>query len=171
MKNSQKGFIVPVLLVIIAVLVVGGGIYFYQNKKIENSSVSLQTEQFKQAAQPSNQAQNISSNTSNTSKVYTNAKYGFTLQLPLSWSGYTAVGDDNIVFSVKGYENIFSINVFTKAQWDAVLKDDYPAPQLLGENDKYVFGARTTNNGVVQPPSELRAEVSSVLSTFKINIK
>jgi hypothetical protein len=35
MKNSQKGFIVPLLLVIIAVLVVGGGVYIYENKKTE----------------------------------------------------------------------------------------------------------------------------------------
>jgi len=35
MKNSQKGFIVPLLLAIIAVLVVGGGVYIYNNKKAE----------------------------------------------------------------------------------------------------------------------------------------
>ena len=35
MKNSQKGFVVPLLIVIIAVLVVGGGIYVYENKKAE----------------------------------------------------------------------------------------------------------------------------------------
>lgn len=33
MKNSQKGFIVPALLVIIALLVIGGGVYVYENKK------------------------------------------------------------------------------------------------------------------------------------------
>lgn len=35
MKNLQKGFIVPVLLVIIALLVVGGGVYVYESKKTE----------------------------------------------------------------------------------------------------------------------------------------
>ena len=35
MKNSQKGFIVPALLVIIALLVIGGGVYVYENKKVE----------------------------------------------------------------------------------------------------------------------------------------
>ena len=39
MKNSQKGFIVPILLVIIALLVVGGGVYIYKNKKTETPSV------------------------------------------------------------------------------------------------------------------------------------
>ncbi len=35
MKNSQKGFIVPLLLVIIVALVVGGSVYIYKNKKTE----------------------------------------------------------------------------------------------------------------------------------------
>jgi len=34
-NNSQKGFIVPVLLGIIAVLIIGGGVYFYTSKKVD----------------------------------------------------------------------------------------------------------------------------------------
>lgn len=47
MKNSQKGFIVPVLLVIIALLVIGGGVYIYENKSSSqvNNSNELQTSQ------------------------------------------------------------------------------------------------------------------------------
>ncbi len=33
MKNSKKGFIVPLLLAIIAILVIGGGVYVYKNKQ------------------------------------------------------------------------------------------------------------------------------------------
>ncbi|MEK7128199.1 MAG: hypothetical protein AAB933_01370 [Patescibacteria group bacterium] len=40
MKNNKKGFIVPLLLGIIALLVIGGGIYIYNNKKVE-TSISL----------------------------------------------------------------------------------------------------------------------------------
>jgi hypothetical protein len=39
MKNLQKGFIVPVLLEIIAVLVIGGGVYIYESKKTETPPV------------------------------------------------------------------------------------------------------------------------------------
>jgi len=35
MKKTQKGFIVPALLVVIALLVIGGGVYVYENKKSE----------------------------------------------------------------------------------------------------------------------------------------
>jgi len=39
MKNHSQGFIVPVLLLIIAVLIVGGGIYIYENKGSDISDV------------------------------------------------------------------------------------------------------------------------------------
>ena len=35
MKNNQKGYIVPLLIVIIAALVIGGGVYLYESKKVE----------------------------------------------------------------------------------------------------------------------------------------
>ncbi len=35
MNNSQKGFVVPLLIGIVALLVIGGGVYIYQNEKIE----------------------------------------------------------------------------------------------------------------------------------------
>ena len=35
MKINQKGFIVPVLVAIIAILLIGGGLYVYKNQKVE----------------------------------------------------------------------------------------------------------------------------------------
>ena len=35
MKNKQKGFVVPLLIAIIALLIIGGGVYIYENKKAE----------------------------------------------------------------------------------------------------------------------------------------
>src|SRR3989344_6339675 len=37
MKNLQKGFALPILLTIIALLAIGGGMYIYENKKIDTS--------------------------------------------------------------------------------------------------------------------------------------
>ena len=46
MKNSQKGFVVPLLIAIIAVLVIGGGVYVYEkNKKTETPVVDTGTQQ------------------------------------------------------------------------------------------------------------------------------
>lgn len=40
MKNKRKGFIIPLLIAIIAVLAIGGGVYVYKNKKTEESIVA-----------------------------------------------------------------------------------------------------------------------------------
>lgn len=44
MKNQNKGFIVPLLVAIIAVLIIGGGMYIYKNKKIETPITSTKTD-------------------------------------------------------------------------------------------------------------------------------
>ena len=42
MKNKQKGFVTPLLIGIIVILIIGGAIYFYENKKAE-APISLNT--------------------------------------------------------------------------------------------------------------------------------
>ncbi len=61
--NSQKGFILPLLIAVIAVLAIGGGIYIYETKKVEvPASTDLQVEQSNQTLQST--VQNNSSNNS-----------------------------------------------------------------------------------------------------------
>lgn len=45
MKNSQKGFILPVLIVVIALLAIGAGTYVYLNKKQNDSPTGSNTSQ------------------------------------------------------------------------------------------------------------------------------
>ena len=50
MKNNQKGFVVPLIIAIAALLAVWGGVYYYQNRKVEtplviNSNLPEQTGQ------------------------------------------------------------------------------------------------------------------------------
>ena len=75
MRNTQKGFIVPLLIAIIAVLAIGGGIYVFEQSKPQ------QTEQ-----QPTtyNQAVSTTNQTTN-SKTYTNSQYGFQINYPVGW--------------------------------------------------------------------------------------
>jgi Ser-Thr-rich glycosyl-phosphatidyl-inositol-anchored membrane family len=63
MKNSQKGFVVPLLVAIIAILIIGGGVYIYENKKVETPVVADNT------TQQSNQIKQI--NTQNTPVIKT----------------------------------------------------------------------------------------------------
>jgi len=85
MKNVQKGFIVPVLLGIIALLVIGGGLYVYENKKTETPVAHIDT-----GTQTTNQAEQT--NTSSTKidvagmKQYTDSSFGFSFWYPSTWT-------------------------------------------------------------------------------------
>ncbi|TAK93427.1 hypothetical protein EPO05_07115, partial [Patescibacteria group bacterium] len=37
MKNTQKGFAIPLVIAIIAILVIGGGVYIYKNNSSKES--------------------------------------------------------------------------------------------------------------------------------------
>ena len=39
MKNLQRGFVIPLIITVIALLLISGGIYFYTNKKTINTPV------------------------------------------------------------------------------------------------------------------------------------
>lgn len=103
MKNHQKGFAIPLLITIIAVLLIGGGIYFYKSNK-SNSPVdtSANTPQSNQTWQTDTQnttstnqpAVNNSTGSSNTSsakievagmKQYTDSDFGFSFWYPAKW--------------------------------------------------------------------------------------
>lgn len=68
MKNLQKRFVTPLLIAVIALLIIGGGIYLYMNKKVV-LPVVVDTE-----TQLSNQVQQV--NTSSW-KTYSNASLSF----------------------------------------------------------------------------------------------
>ncbi len=67
MKNSQKGFVVPLLVAIIAVLAIGGGVYVYETKKVETPApIDLQVEQSDQTQQPTVQNNPVNPPVKNT---------------------------------------------------------------------------------------------------------
>ncbi len=71
MKTLHKGFIAPLLLALIALLLIGGGAYVYvHNKQANQSAIVSQTAQATSTAQTSDL------------KTYTNTKYGFSFQYP-----------------------------------------------------------------------------------------
>jgi hypothetical protein len=78
MKNLQKGFIAPILLVVIALLVIGGGVYIYQINKSGVSNLEVLSFQ-------------------NYSKddfiPYNQAKY-YSVRYPKGWAVYQVRGQD-----------------------------------------------------------------------------
>jgi hypothetical protein len=73
MKTSHKGFIAPLLLALIVIMLIGGGVYVYQQNK--------------QANQPTTAISTTQTPNSQTAdwKTYTNTKYGYSLQYPNDW--------------------------------------------------------------------------------------
>ncbi|MSR78548.1 MAG: hypothetical protein EXS59_00155 [Candidatus Taylorbacteria bacterium] len=94
MKNSQKGFIVPLLLGIIAILVVGGGVYIYESKRVEVPAVvDTGTQPANQNQQQTNTQtppviaqQNISNNSETVNwKTYQNSSEKYSVKYPANW--------------------------------------------------------------------------------------
>lgn len=67
MKSLQKGFIAPVILVIVALLVIGGGVYIYKNNKVEVPAVDTGTQQTSTQTPPVTQP--IASTTNKSTQV------------------------------------------------------------------------------------------------------
>ncbi|MFA6405088.1 MAG: Ser-Thr-rich GPI-anchored membrane family protein [Candidatus Paceibacterota bacterium] len=67
MKNSQKGYVTQLLVLISALLVVGGGIYVYESKKIDIPDITdVQVQQSNQPQQTTGQNNSVNSDSQNT---------------------------------------------------------------------------------------------------------
>lgn len=78
MKTTQRGFIVPLVLVIIALLLVGSGAYVYvQNRQVKQLEIVNQ-------ASATSKGQVTDSQTAGW-KTYTSKEYGFEMQYPADW--------------------------------------------------------------------------------------
>ena len=88
MKNSQEGFVVPLLITIIALLIIGGGVYTYKSNNIATVSTnSTEVQKSNQVQIPDQQKIQNSQSTSQPGptsawKTYSNTKYGFEVQYP-----------------------------------------------------------------------------------------
>lgn len=87
MKTRQKGFIAPLVLTIVAILVLGGGAYVYLQQKqanppaTENVTLPQATSTIPATNQTAPVVQTTNSQTADW-KTYTNAQHGYTIQYP-----------------------------------------------------------------------------------------
>ncbi len=72
MRNLGKGFIVPILLVVIALLVVSGGVYVYKNKKVQTSAADTQIQQANQFQVVNTGTENVTLSECENIKKYSN---------------------------------------------------------------------------------------------------
>lgn len=159
-------------VVIVAVLLVVGGIYYFSTKG--GSSIK--------------------------GEAYTNESYGFKMTMPDSWKGFTMIedvwngwpvgGDAKLGEEYQGPKLIFRndkwkplevwqdipILVFTKDVWALVMKGDVMAssspilPEKIGENSNFIFATPprwTLNN---DPGAEEAIEIVKTFKTFQVNL-
>jgi len=98
MKNHQKGFIVPVLLVIIALLVIGGGVYVYKNQKAEMPTVvDTEIKQQDQVQQQTNTKTSLVNTQTEISNWKTYAGTNYIIKYPSDW--HTRSVDNTVIIS------------------------------------------------------------------------
>jgi hypothetical protein len=134
------------LLVIIAALLLAGGVYVYLQKNQTNQPVTQGT----------------------NSISYTNSQYRFSFSLPTTWKGYSVVTDTwsgdtngpngdvvvaagpiisirNPLWTARSPRQDIPIMIFTIAQWNSLQQDTFHigaapiGPSELGRNTTYVF--------------------------------
>ena len=107
---------------------------------------------------------------------YTNDKYGFSLELPAAWSGYTVIEESNAgdasstvyKFNLNN-EEIFYIIVFSKDEFAKITPEENPIiyNSKIAENADFVFTASGSQD-VSENLAPRRQEVEGILKTFKM---
>jgi hypothetical protein len=168
--------VVIILLIVIAVLLVGG--VYYSGKispvlqfppQIGTTTTTTTTNMAPMIPSPVAPA----AQTTYFGGTYHNSVYGLTLNLPTDYQPFDTgtspagvVGSDSIQFTENGLQ-VFSINVFTKQQWNTIRTEentenldvnDLGEGTYLGENETYIFSYNIVSN---------QAQVQSILSSIK----
>lgn len=115
------------------------------------------------------------SDSSNNNISYSNSNYGFSLQLPPAWKGYTTKTEIKsngtfVYFGFSSWTSIFGVGVYTKEQWNKIKSnpdDVFSQRSYIGENNKYVFtSSRAQDYGDPQYNS-LVNDFDRIMATFK----
>lgn len=117
MKNSQKGFIVPLLLLIITILVVGVAVYVYKKERVKT---------------PASDA-GIQKAVTLSLKTYTNEKYGFEFKYPENFSIKVPPQSSDFPSVVDVFYKEAETSALGAAQLMRVLVDDTSKPVSFQE--------------------------------------
>ncbi|MDP2631776.1 MAG: hypothetical protein Q8P30_03360 [Candidatus Uhrbacteria bacterium] len=157
MKNLQKGFIAPVLLAIIALLVISGGVYVYKNKKVE---VPVVVDTGTQQTDTQTPSVNTKTNTIKTDVTFS-----------VSGNNLSVINNGKVTqtFSL-GKQGIFALDVVSKNNPPAFITDK--DVNFDGHNDVGVLtstgyaGVNYFYDFYIFNPTTQKLEKSAVLSDF-----
>lgn len=111
MPTSHKGFISPLLLMLIAVLLLGGGAYVY-----------VQTKQKAEVQIPNAQTADW--------KTYTNIRYSYTIEYPSNWYTHTANSEKDFTQRGSGGNDVIGGDT-SFSNYREEFNYDNPAPKDL----------------------------------------
>lgn len=195
--NKKNVYFTLILLIVIAVLLVSAGLYFYfQNKdgqdtylppeiniNTNNDDYEIPGEEDYLESETEEEIVNeepLPLNDAPVAIFYNNSDYGFSLTFPSTWNGYfttertltwgAPIGSTNSLdFGFAAQDSIFNISMFTHQQWTDLQNMEGPIPGYLGENSQYVFAHDTAQFAANAEMTSRRSEVSGILETIRIN--
>ncbi len=130
MKNSQKGFVMPLILALIAILLVGGGAYVYtQDKQGNQTNVVSQTTDTTSTEQTADW------------KTYTNSAFDFSIKLPTNNNVYTC--EDSSTRAQLANEKSYRVFILENpSDIDLMKSCDYS--ERAKYNNLYINASRST---------------------------
>src|SRR3990167_6158151 len=161
MKNNNKGFILPLLLGIIALLVVGVGVYVYKNKKVEVPIVpETGAQQSDQVQQTNTQTPAVNTQTNHSDWDLESLDYVPVPQQP-SQLGVS------VFFKPSGTLILLSINLFNSgAQTEEMINTSNGYFRKLADNGKNVLTAHSPIDFTLNY-EVFKQDYETILSTFK----
>lgn len=188
-ENSSYNPWMLVSIILITAIVVGSIIFLWQNSKLNSSEQAFQekistlqnqidTLVAEQAKQKMVNDQPKIELSANQELVYTNTKYGFTLQFPETWKGYTVKSSifeseyfgkyESTLFGFPVDDALFIISAFGKEQWAKMKAEEGPTPTYLGENNQYIFGYTSAQDAANDTMIARMQELGPIIKTFKL---
>lgn len=108
---------------------------------------------------------------------YINNTYGFSLEFPDTWKGYTAKNrtidwgvlgtNDSVDFGFSAQDALFNVSIHTKSQWQKIKSGEFPMPTYLGENSQYVFVYSVTQYSANDAMVARINEIKDIIKTFQ----
>ena len=170
--KTKKGNVAVIAIIVVIVAITAGVIGFFFAKKTQapvQQAVATQPAPNTQLKQETSTAQ---SDQKQAGLIYTNTDYGYQIVLPNDWVGYKFIDSSFLLptsakewsekigtKTIKGYADVFDIEVYSLAEWDVMKKDCgqfggsnwHPGcnadSDAFLKNDKFVFTAQWPNSG------------------------
>lgn len=155
MKNSRKGFIVPLLLTLVAILLVGGGVYVYVQDKQANQPIVV--------TQP---AQTTSTAQTSTTTTGTHVNFCHTFNTDLTIGSSIDISDLRKALSRNGFLQVGSSkNPFKSASGPTL--DENDSENIVKFQAKY--GIRQTGSVDSATRAKLNALYGCSLNQYQLN--